>query len=76
MPKKKAATDDPGHVSKVRRLGIELSDGVTAEIAAFTATRPYLRETAVRDAIRDEAREAAESAVSGHVAEIIAEKLK
>lgn len=77
MPSKKAdAADDAGRDSKVRRLGIELDDSITAEIAEFTATRPYLREVAVRDAIREAAREAAEAAVKGRVAEIMAGLLK
>ena len=76
MPKKKAATDDPGHVSKVRRLGIELPDSLTAEIAEYVAGKPFLREIAVRDAVRERARKAAEAATVGKVAEIMSELLK
>jgi len=76
MPKKKAATDDPGAVSKVRRLGIELPDSLTAEISEYTAGKPFLREIAVRDAVRETARKAAEAATVGKVAEIMAELLK
>lgn len=76
MPKKKAATeDDAGTVSKVRRLGIELPDALTAEIAEYTAGKPFLREIAVRDAVRETARKAAEAATVGKVAEIMAELL-
>lgn len=68
--------DDPGTVSKVRRLGIELPDSVTAEIAEYVAGKPFLREIAVRDAVREAARKAAEAATVGKVAEIMAELLK
>lgn len=76
MPKKKAVADDPGAVSKVRRLGIELPDELTAEIAEYVAGKPFLREIAVRDAVRERARKAAEAATVGKVAEIMAELLK
>lgn len=68
--------DDPGAVTKVRRLGIELPDSVTAEIAEYVAGKPFLREIAVRDAVREAARRSAEAATVGKVAEIMAELLK
>lgn len=77
MPKKKAvADDDAGTVTKVRRLGIELPDSVTAEIAEFVATRPFLRESAVRDAVREAARIAAEEATVGKVADLMSGLLR
>ena len=76
-PKKAAATaDDAGTVSKVRRIGVELPDELTAEIADYVAGKPFLREVAVRDAVRERAREAAEFATVGKVADIMAELLK
>ena len=77
MTRKKSTEtpDDPGAVTKVRRLGIELPDSVTAEIADV-AGKPFLREIAVRDAVREAARKSAEAATVGKVAEIMAELLK
>lgn len=72
---KKTAGDDAGTVSKIRRLGIELPDSLTAEIAEYVAGKPFLRELAVRDAVREEARKAAEDATVGKVAEIMARLL-
>ena len=74
--KSTASPDDPGTVSKVRRLGIELPDSVTAEIAEYCAGKPMIREIAVRDAVRDAARAAAEDATVGKVAQIVSEALK
>ena len=77
MGRKKAAdADDAGAVTKVRRLGIELPDSVTAEIAEYVAGKPMIREIAVRDAVRDAARAAAEDATVGKVAQIVSEALK
>jgi len=69
--------DDPGKVTSVRRIGVELPDALTAEIAEYVAGKPFLlREIAVRDAVRETARNAAEAATVGKVAEIMAELLK
>lgn len=68
--------DDPGKVTSVRRIGVELPDSLTAEITEYVAGKPFLREIAVRDAVRETARKAAEAATVGKVAEIMAELLK
>ena len=69
MPKKKAADD--GATPKPRRIGVELSDAVTEEVAAFCAHRPHLKEPWVKNAVREAARTAAEAATLGQVASIV-----
>jgi hypothetical protein len=73
--RKQKSPDDPGKVTTVRRIGVELPDSVTAEIAEYVAGKPFLRETAVRDAVREAARTAAEEATVGNVAAIMARLL-
>ena len=74
MPKKKAADD--GTTPKPRRIGIELADALTEEIADYCAARPFLKESVVKDSVRERARIAAEAATVGKVNEIMAELLK
>ncbi len=50
MPKKKAADD--GTTPKPRRIGIELADALTEEIADYCAARPFLKESVVKDSVR------------------------
>lgn len=73
---KAEANEDAGTTPKPRRIGIELSDSITEEVAAFCAGRAWVKEGQVKDMLREVAREAAEAAVAGKVAEILAEKLK
>ena len=75
MPKTKKATED-GTTPKPRRIGLELSDDVTQEVAAYCQDRSWLKESEVKDLIREEARAAAEAAVAGRVAEILTAKLR
>lgn len=77
MPKKKVQTaGDEGATPKPRRIGLELSDAVTEEVALYCSARPWLKEGEVKDMLREEARTAAEAAVAGRVAEILTAKLR
>ena len=74
MPKKKAADD--GTTPRPRRIGVEMPDVLTEEVAAYCASRPALKESFVKDAVREAARAAAEEATVGKVAQIVAELLR
>lgn len=71
MPKKKVPEGEESS-QKPRRIGVELSDAVTEEIADFCAARPFLREQAVKNVVREAARQAAEGATLGKVASLMA----
>ncbi len=73
MPKKKAADD--GTTPKPRRIGLELSDSITEQVADYCAARNKLSEAWVKDLVRERARAAAEKAVDGLVAQIVTEAL-
>ena len=73
MPKKKAAED--GATPKPRRIGVEMPDVLTEEVASYCASRPALKESFVKDAVREAARAAAEEATVGKVAAIMARLL-
>ena len=74
--KKSEVNEDAGATPKPRRIGIELADALTEEIADYCASRPFLKEHVVKDQVREAARRAAEAATVGKVAEIMAELLK
>lgn len=77
MGRKKAAEEaNEGTTPKPRRIGLELSDAVTEEVAVYCSARPWLKEGEVKDMLREEARTAAEAAVAGRVAEILTAKLR
>ena len=73
---RKKAVDDAGATPKPRRIGVEMPDALTEEVAAYCASRPALKESFVKDAVREAARAAAEAATVGRVAQIVAELLK
>lgn len=75
MGRKKAEVEE-GATTKPRRIGLELADALTEEIADYCASRPFLKESVVKDSVRERARIAAEAATVGKVAEIMAELLK
>ena len=73
MRKKKEVED--GATPKPRRIGIEMPDALTEEIADYCAARPFLKENVVKDEVREVGRQAAEAATVGQVAAIMAVKL-
>lgn len=75
-PKKEKPADDAGTTPKPRRIGLELPDSLTEEIADYCSARPFVKEPWVKDAVRQAARNAAEAATVGRVADIMAELLK
>lgn len=75
MGRKKAEVEE-GATPKPRRIGIELADALTEEIADYCASRPFLKEHVVKDQVRETARAAAEAATLGQVAAIMAGLLK
>lgn len=77
MARKKAdAADDAGSTPKPRRIGVEMPDTLTEEIALYCSERPFLKEGVVKDQVREVARIAAEGATVGKVADIMAGLLK
>ena len=77
MGRKKASFDagDGTPTPKPRRIGLELADSITEQVADYCAARNGLSEAWVKDVVREKAREAAEAAVNGKVAQLVAEKL-
>lgn len=69
VPKEKKAKSK----GKLRRIGIELEDTLSAEIAEYVKAHPMINGKAVIAAVREKARVAATAATNGKVAEIVAE---
>ena len=76
MGRKKVAEEaNEGTTPKPRRIGLELADAITEQVADYCAARNGLSESWVKDLVREKARAAAEAAVDGKVAQIVADKL-
>lgn len=57
------------------RLGIELSDEITAEIENVLSKSKALQRNKVREIVREKARAAAESAILGNVEDLVKEAI-